>query len=287
MVTTTVPEILTFRGARIRAVVSDLDGTLLRPDGTVSDYSLNVLARLQQQGVQLIVATARPVFAMMKIISSIPHQGMVICSNGAQVLDTTANHVPRTVGLKRNVALNIVGHVRATFSEATIAIDAISTKRASSRFLPARRKLTRVIDPNWATVLGSVVGDRTLWPIDARALPYDSILCVMVNGAWIDHRDVPHTWPVHVTSSKPGLIEFSATSATKVAALRWISNRIGIPLEEMIAFGDMPNDLDFLRAAGAGIAVANAHPDVARHADACAPSNAEDGVAQFLEALLF
>jgi hydroxymethylpyrimidine pyrophosphatase-like HAD family hydrolase len=55
----------------------------------------------------------------------------------------------------------------------------------------------------------------------------------------------------------------------------------------MIAFGDMPNDLDFLRAAGAGIAVANAHPDVARHADACAPSNAEDGVAQFLEALLF
>ena len=80
-----------------------------------------------------------------------------------------------------------------------------------------------------------------------------------------------------------GLIEISAPGTTKGAGLARLAAELGIPPAEVIAVGDMPNDLSMLRWAGHGVAMANAHPTVLEAADEITGGNSEDGLAAILE----
>jgi HAD superfamily hydrolase (TIGR01484 family) len=84
-------------------------------------------------------------------------------------------------------------------------------------------------------------------------------------------------------SAGGGLIELAAHGITKATGLAEVAERFDVPVERVIAFGDMPNDLDMLRWAGHGVAMANAHPAVREVADEITGPNGEDGVAQVLE----
>src|SRR5690606_36790730 len=84
-------------------------------------------------------------------------------------------------------------------------------------------------------------------------------------------------------SSYSGLVEISAACVTKAAGLAWLCERWGLCPTDVIAFGDMPNDVPMLTWAGRAVAVANAHPAVRDIADEVTASNEEDGVAAYLE----
>jgi Cof subfamily protein (haloacid dehalogenase superfamily) len=254
--------------AATRLVVSDLDGTLLRSDGTLSRRTMDVLAQVHDSGVEVIFATARPARAAMRRLADLPFRGTVICSNGAAVFDAATERLYRVRPLPRREALEIVDFIRSHFGSAVVAVDGTAG---------------RVMDPGWPPASSSVPGQATLWPMTGEMLPALKMICLMVVNAWSDYRDVPDRWSVTVTSSAAGLIEFSASSATKLSALRWYCRRRGIALGNVIAFGDMPNDIDLLTAVGTGVAVANAHLDVLSAVPWRTESNDEDGVAAFLE----
>ena len=91
---------------------------------------------------------------------------------------------------------------------------------------------------------------------------------------------VTTTW-----SSTGALVEISAADVTKASTLALLCDELGVTREEVVAFGDMPNDLAMLRWAGTSYAMANAHPSVLDLADRRAPSNEDDGVAAVLEEL--
>ncbi len=91
--------------------------------------------------------------------------------------------------------------------------------------------------------------------------------------------------PTH-SSLAAGLIEISADGVTKAAALDWLAARHGVRAEDVVAFGDMPNDISMLRWAGHSVAVADAHPDAKAAATEVTKSNDDDGVAVVLERLL-
>jgi hydroxymethylpyrimidine pyrophosphatase-like HAD family hydrolase len=83
-------------------------------------------------------------------------------------------------------------------------------------------------------------------------------------------------------SSSSALVEISAAGVTKASGLAWLCEREGIAPEQVLAFGDMPNDLPLLTWAGHAVAMANAHPAVREVADEVTLSNDEDGVADYL-----
>ncbi len=87
------------------------------------------------------------------------------------------------------------------------------------------------------------------------------------------------TWTVD------GLVEISAVGVTKATALARIADELGVAAADVVAFGDMPNDLPMLRWAGTSYAMANGHPDLLAAADHVAPTNDEDGVARVLAGL--
>jgi len=187
------------------------------------------------------------------------------------VSDSQGGPAVRRKTVDRQLAIDIIRAVRTRFPTATLAIDYVGD---------------RTVDPEWQPLGDRPVGSPLLWPIDDLALHYRPIYCIMVAGGWIDHHDVPAAWPVVSTSSAQGLIELSAPGANKLSALDWLCRLNGLALEQVIAFGDMPNDLDMLTGVGLGVAMANGHPDVKAAADALALSNDEDGVARFLESLV-
>jgi hydroxymethylpyrimidine pyrophosphatase-like HAD family hydrolase len=84
-------------------------------------------------------------------------------------------------------------------------------------------------------------------------------------------------------SSNSGLIELSAPGVTKASGLASVADLLGVDRADIVAFGDMPNDVPMLRYAGHGVAMGNAHADARAAADEITASNADDGVAKVLE----
>lgn len=254
----------------VDAIVTDLDGTLLRSDGTVSEATADALAEANRRGLLVVFATARSRDSASRVVSKVAPTAPVICSNGAVVLrpGNALREAWRTQVIPRPVVSQFLAYVRREFPRALVAAD---TVRA------------RTVDPDWPTGWGSgAPGDRPFWPIDAALPPPAAVICLMVLGAWTDARDVPGLWPVHATSSHDGLIEISARAATKESALRWLCKTCEIPMDRVLAFGDMPNDLGMLEACGTAVAVANAHPAVLDAAAHVTLSNDQDGVAAYL-----
>lgn len=91
---------------------------------------------------------------------------------------------------------------------------------------------------------------------------------------------------VVLTTSSPLFLEISAAGVHKGAALQWLSGELGTEPDEVIAFGDMPNDIPMLTWAGRGVAMGNAHAPVKAIADEVTAANLEDGVALVLERIL-
>ena len=84
-------------------------------------------------------------------------------------------------------------------------------------------------------------------------------------------------------SSNDGLLEISAVGVSKASGLATVCADLGVTADQVVAFGDMPNDLPMLAWAGLGVAVANAHPEVLAAADEVTARNDDDGVAQVLD----
>ncbi|MDF3051549.1 MAG: HAD-superfamily hydrolase, subfamily, partial [Pseudonocardia sp.] len=87
-----------------------------------------------------------------------------------------------------------------------------------------------------------------------------------------------------LTFSHPrGLIEMSPPGVTKATGLEEVARRLGVGAADVVAFGDMPNDLEMLRWAGHGVAMGNAHPALLDVADEITATNGDDGLAVILE----
>ena len=91
---------------------------------------------------------------------------------------------------------------------------------------------------------------------------------------------------LYISKSLPFFLEFASPDVTKGAGLGFVAERLGFTPEQTVSFGDGENDVELLRWAGYGVAVANAHPRVLEVADWVCPSADEEGVAQAIEALL-
>jgi len=123
--------------------------------------------------------------------------------------------------------------------------------------------------------------------LDVATRPAAKILAFHTDAATVD--GVLHRLPTctrAIVSAKYHLVQILAASADKAEALRFLVQRLGLDMQNVAAFGDDVNDVDMVRDAGYGVAVANAVPEVIAVADCVTQSNDEDGVAAVVEQLL-
>jgi hydroxymethylpyrimidine pyrophosphatase-like HAD family hydrolase len=259
----------------VRLVATDLDGTLLGNDGVCSRRTRAALAAVEAAGIQVVMVTARPPRWLHGLADVVGEHGLALCANGAFVYDVRSRQVLREHCLEGAVVEKIAVDLRNALPGIVFAVE---TRIGFSRELGYLDDYTTPSDASAVTIEGLL--DPLPGKILARCggMP-DDLLDAVITEVVGDRAVVSY-------SGATGLAEISAAGVTKAAALAdWCATQ-GIDPADVIAFGDMPNDLPMLTWAGRSFGVANAHPDVLAMVDEVCASNDENGVAQVLEALL-
>lgn len=250
-----------------RIVAADLDGTLLDDDGRISPLTCAVLDQLRCAGVDVVAATGRPARALAAL-DEVTLFRTAIVQNGAVVLDLHDRAMLSSHPMLASDVARIIHTISETFDAASIAVQTATPEGTDFR---ADRRFPSVFGDYRRVDIADLAG-----PDVVRLLAYWPYSCP--GHDWLVSNIAAGT----VTRSRVDTSEISAAGVTKGTALARYAAEQGVAASEVIAFGNMPNDIEMLRWAGAGIAVANADATVIDAADALAGPNNADGVALYL-----
>ena len=257
-----------------RLVATDLDGTLLHTDVTVTDRTRAVLSAVEDLGVTVVFVTGRPIRWMDDLWEHVGGHGLAICSNGGIVYDVHARAVNEARTIPVEVGLEVAAILRDAIPGTTFAVEKTDGFAKEPEFMPRH-------PPPSDLAVGPMteIFDRSAVKLLARHEELDPEQFWSRVDAVVGHL-VTTTW-----SSTGALVEISAAGVTKASTLKLLCDERGIGPEHVVGFGDMPNDLPMLEWVGTSYAMGNAHPLVRDLADHVAPSNEADGVAATLEEL--
>jgi Cof subfamily protein (haloacid dehalogenase superfamily) len=269
-------------------VVSDLDGTLLRPDGTISAASIDILNGLVAKGLRFTVATARSPSRTLSAVRGLHLRWPLICLNGAVTVDPTSGRWLSTAAISADVVATLLAlGERSRIAPLLLGEDG---GHEVLMHLPPRG---RVQDAFFA----QRAGERRMRPVEALR-PLARTLSV----TFVDERERLVALKAGLTEAAiagltlrlmdypeiPGgaTLEISRDDVDKVARVAELAASMALGPDEVVVFGDHLNDLPMFAWAGTAVAVGNALPDVRSAADLHCESNDDDGVARFLAARL-
>lgn len=257
-------------------VATDLDGTLLGAGGVVTERTRAALLELDRRGVTVVFVTGRPIRWMDDLWEHVGGHGLAICSNGGIVYDVSRHEVVRMRPIDPAVGLEVARLIRAEVPEALFALERTTGFGKEPAFLPHpddHERSDLEVGPLEQVFTDNVV---KLLALAAEREPTEFWAAV---EATVGHL-VTTTW-----SAIGALVEMSAAGVTKASTLELLCADLGVARDEVVAFGDMPNDLPMLSWAGTSYAMENGHASVLEAATHRAPRHDEDGVAQVLEEL--
>jgi len=258
-----------------RLVASDLDGTLLRSDGTVDDRTRRAIASAEAAGATVVFCTARPHRWLKPLAEETGHHGMAVCANGAVLWDVHTESVIEATPLQPAVARQLVTLLEGEVPGGAWAVERTGGFGHEPDYVPRW--------PVPADTLIDVVDTLIEEPAVKLMLRHNYLSAdVLLERA----KSIGgHLAEISHSSTNDTLIEISAIGVSKASGLARLCQRLEIERQDVIAFGDMPNDLPMLTWAGRAVAVANAHPHVIAAADEITAANDESGVAIVLERL--
>lgn len=262
---------------RPRLVATDLDGTLLDRGGRVSARTRAVLADLDALGVPVVFVTGRPLRWMADLWAEVGEHGMAICSNGGIVYDVGARAIHRSHALDGEVLDAVTTRLREALPGTVVAVETVDgfaheqawrLETGDDRHLGVPRlieDLREFGDTGPASV--KLLARRDGADPEAYWREVDALVGDLATVTW---------------SSTFAMVEISAAGITKASALSALSADLGVAAADVIAFGDMPNDIAMLTWAGRGCAMAGAHSSVREIADVVVGDHDADGVAEEL-----
>lgn len=266
---------------RPRLVVTDLDGTLIRADLSVSAYSRSVVDRARDLGVPVVAASARQPYGMADICAAAGCSPWMVCSNGAVVL----HRDDRTVLHEALLGSGVQREVIDVLSRAVPGTEFVTVADGGATFRTT---------PGYPAMAG--FRDHHRDPAQMATGPIDELTDRPVLKLIARHREVgpPELAErlagqddVVVTWSGTPMIEISAPGATKAVGMAVVAEHLGVDLTEVVAYGDGANDLAMLQAAGLGVGMPGGDPSLVGVVDQTAPANSEhDGMTRHLAGLL-
>ncbi|MEV8565696.1 HAD family hydrolase [Streptomyces sp. NPDC051322] len=259
-----------------RLVATDLDGTLLRGDGSVSERTRDALAAATAAGAAHIVVTGRAVPWTRHILDDLGYRGLAVCAQGAQLYHAGEHRLLTSVTLDRQLAALALAKIEAEVGPLALAA---SRDGLEGEVLVGAGYVQE--------------GPLPVLPFDDRAELWSSPL----NKVYIQHPEMSDDALaqvarqavgnlVDVVMAGAGVVEILPLGLSKATGLSLAARRLKLRAAETIAFGDMPNDIPMFGWAAHGVAMANAHDELKSVADEVTTSNEDDGIAVVLERLL-
>lgn len=263
-----------------RLVASDVDGTLLDPLDGVTPRTVTAIGRTLAAGTPFVLVSGRPPRWIPEVAKAAGVAGYAVCSNGAVLYDIAADRVLGSHVLSPELLHDLARSLDEALPDSRIAVERLG---ASALALDGREFATEAgYEHPWpgegvfTTARAEVTGHPAVKLLVRHMGMTSAELSEATNALFGDVVDITY-------SSNVGMVEISAHGVTKGTGLAELADRLGVEASDVVAFGDMPNDVPMLRWAGHGVAMANAHPDVLAIADEVTAANSADGVAQVLE----
>ncbi len=263
----------------MKILFTDLDGTLLNNESRVSGYSIEVIRRMTEAGHKLVLASGRPLGSIKEVkeLAGLDMPGVYItANNGSLVYDCDADKIIYT----DPVPLKLVG---AIWQMAVLKDVHIQTYTADDIVTP---KEDAEIHKYMSKIHLSVIYAAD--PLDVLKDAPPKMLAIRLTD--LDtleefRQDVLSAYgdTVDALYSEPEYLEIYSRTAGKGAALKWLCDHLGVPIEDSYAAGDAMNDISMIKAAGHGIVMCNAASQVQEYADIITKhSNDEDGLAEVI-----
>lgn len=262
-----------------RLIAIDLDGTLLtpRPTKIITPRTYQALRQAAEKGISIVIATGQTLSVLQHTCAGLPISVPQIIENGAIIADIHTGHIfhekpiPPEHILPTLNTLRSFDLFRAYHSYQRVYVDS-GTPRARDWYRPPVPAVIEVDDV------------ASLYPLSCIKLAAVGEESTLI--AKRQKLERHFAGKLYVTQSAYDLLEFLHPAVSKGNALRTIASDLGIRPEEIVAFGDNPNDIGMLQFAGLGVAMGNASEEVKATADYITRSNAEDGVAVVIEEMV-
>jgi Cof subfamily protein (haloacid dehalogenase superfamily) len=275
--------------AGIGLVATDLDGTLLRPDGSVSDRTVATFARAREAGLPVVFVTGRPPRWLPVVADATGHTGVAIGANGGVVVDLASGEILRAHAIAPTSLDEVVTTLRAEVPGIGFAAEWIDdvpeeTPRDTD-FAHEHAFVPRFVvgTPQTAADIRDIVEGHQVVKLLARVTGSDHDA-----DSFLEHAlaHVEHLVTVTHSNADDVLLEMSAHGVSKGSALAEHAAALGLSADDVAAAGDMPNDIPMLTWARVGLGVDGGHERVLEVADAVLPGPSDDGVARFVAAVL-
>jgi Cof subfamily protein (haloacid dehalogenase superfamily) len=258
-------------------IASDLDGTLLAPDGALSERTRDALAAARADGMAVVAVTARTPYGVDMLPDLLPYLDGAVCANGAIVYDPATRRIRILRSIRVSQGRKVVAAIAKRLPDAVFAVE------NGTGIVGEEAYRALVGGANWEfapNVDGVFKRAKRAVKIKAYcAGRTGEEMAAAVEGADLGGLAMCH-W------GDFGMLDLNARGADKAFGLAtWCRERRVGP-DAVVAFGDMPNDAPMLAWAGRSYAMGDAHPEAVAAATDRAATNAEDGVAQIIEGLL-
>ncbi|NLG68226.1 MAG: HAD family phosphatase [Firmicutes bacterium] len=255
-------------------LVTDIDGTLLDDGGRLSRSNREALGQLIERGVHVTLATGRTLAASRELAARIGIRLPLITCNGSQVVDPSG-----AVLMERRLAPETVDDVVDLAGRLGLCGFAYLTKGVVP-VAGGERRADHLLAEDRARLLAPVTrpGPDAPWYAEGGGIKL-LLLGEPAAADALERAAAAGRQPFSAVRSGPDCIEVMAPGVSKATGLRFLSSRLGLPLERVVAVGNAGNDLEMVRQAGVGVAVATAEPQLLALADYVAPPHWADGVA--------
>lgn len=275
---------MTFPEHAPRLIVSDIDGTLLDRNHRVPKRNREVISRAVNTGVEFALATGRPFRWIMPVLEQLTVRPVCVTSNGAVIYDSAEDRVLSTHELSPEALAETVDVASRALQPLGGA--GFGAERAGGSLLDPVDELFVVESHYSENAMFEGFGLVSVGELVSKPAVKLLIRNTDYSAPELYELVAPHIDPelAHVTySMSEGVLEVAAPNVTKRRGVQWLAEHHGISREDIIAFGDMPNDLEMLEWAGCGVAMGNAHPALADVSDATTLPHHQAGVAKVLE----
>lgn len=262
---------------KIKLIATDLDGTLLRGDHTISERTKRVFSKFREHEGKIVLSTGRAFFGTEKIAKELGIKGIVITYNGARIYD-----------LERD---EIIAHEPI---DSEHVLELIKISRESNIHLNLYQKDDWYVEErerdeskNYAIACGKEPIEKSFDEFEEYAMT-KALFIGEPKSLEIIEKRVREVLgeKVHITYSKNIYLEILNKKVNKGAALKHVAEYYGVEQEKIAAFGDELNDKEMLQFANYGVAMKNANPELKKFVKYETLTNEEDGVAEFLLNLL-
>ena len=287
-----------------KLVAVDLDGTLLNSYGEVTEYTKEVIKKVQQKGLKFIIASGRPMDSIKSISKDIGADKYFIAGNGAIIYDTQKQEVIYEKYIPKQKVLEIA----KICEENNIFYNIYTEKNVITQYLkynvlyyfkenlkkePDKKTNIMVVDNMYDFIKNSEEMKCIKITIcDESKIIFNSIIKKLKNIKDIEVLDVLHMSRKLIKQGTEDVaIEYFFTEITssevdKINAIKNLIKILNIDIKDVIAIGDNINDKKMIEEAGLGICMGQASEKIKEIANIVAEDNNNDGVAKALENII-